>query len=149
MKRKVWQADTNRWVVIMEDGTLVDVHRSASNGQVSFHHSGGDLDAKKLEKWLKDEGHVPVFEFVSLEGNTYVTTYCNHAHCTVNGMPIDHECYVLPVEALQAERDGDYDKAIQILSESTLRMHKGMVLMTDEDGIKRFRLRHKVPKQAH
>lgn len=147
MARKVWQPEPNRWVVIMDDGTLVDVHRS-SNGNLSFHHSGGDLDAKKLGKWLKDEGHIPVVEFVSLEDNTYLTSYCNHVHCLSNGAPIDHECFMLPVEALEAERRGDCVEASNIISDSTLHRHAGMILMTDEEGLQKFRLRTKVPQQA-
>jgi hypothetical protein len=46
----------------------------------------------------------------------YVTTYCNFAHCVLTGEPIDHECVVIPVEALEAEMDGDYDRAIEIMS---------------------------------
>lgn len=46
----------------------------------------------------------------------YVTTYCNHAHRMRDGSPIGHQCRRLPVAALKAERDGDYDKANDILA---------------------------------
>jgi hypothetical protein len=48
---------------------------------------------------------------------TYCTSFCNHGHSLKNGRPIAHECYVLPVEALRAEYEGDTDKAIRILQE--------------------------------
>ncbi len=46
----------------------------------------------------------------------YVSTYCNFAHSLVDGEPIDHECRVIPPEALEAERDGDFERAIEIMS---------------------------------
>jgi hypothetical protein len=49
-------------------------------------------------------------------GSFYVTTYCNFAHRLCDGEPIEHECHVIPPEALQAEMDGDYDRAIEIMS---------------------------------
>ena len=36
----------------------------------------------------------------------YVTTFCNFAHRMRDGTPIDHECYVLSVRDLKAEREG-------------------------------------------
>lgn len=47
----------------------------------------------------------------------YVTTYCNRAHSLKTGRPIGHECYTLPVAALRAEREGNYDLANEILSQ--------------------------------
>jgi hypothetical protein len=47
----------------------------------------------------------------------YCTSFCNFGHSLKNGKPIAHECYVLPIAALQAERDGNIELAQQILSE--------------------------------
>lgn len=47
----------------------------------------------------------------------YVTTYCNRAHSLKTGRPIGHECYTIPVAALRAEREGNYDLANEILSQ--------------------------------
>jgi len=47
--------------------------------------------------------------------NFYVTTYCNQAHSLKTGAPIGHECYRLPPAALEAEREGNFDKALEIL----------------------------------
>lgn len=45
-----------------------------------------------------------------------------------DGKPVGHECYVLPTEALVAERDGDYERALRILSTwKKRRSHKGLV----------------------
>lgn len=48
---------------------------------------------------------------------TYVTTFCNFSHVVETGRPIGHECYILPSAALRAERDGNTDRAIEILRE--------------------------------
>lgn len=47
--------------------------------------------------------------------NVYCTTYCNHGHEVDTGKPVDHDCYVLPPEALAAEIRGDFEEAIRIL----------------------------------
>lgn len=60
-------------------------------------------------------------------GNTYCTTYCNHGHRLSDGKPVDHECHVLPPKALQAERDGDYEQAINLIQEAKpLKAHRGV-----------------------
>ena len=46
----------------------------------------------------------------------YVSTYCNFAHDTKTGRPIDHECIIIPPKALRAEMDGDISGAIEILN---------------------------------
>ena len=46
----------------------------------------------------------------------YVSTYCNFAHDMETGEPIDHECVLIPPKALDAEREGDFDKAIEIMT---------------------------------
>lgn len=49
----------------------------------------------------------------------YCSTYCNFPHRLLDGEPIDHECRVIPPEALEAERDGDFEKAIEIMKKGT------------------------------
>ena len=57
----------------------------------------------------------------------YCTSYCNQGHRMSDGKPVGHECYVLPVKALEAERDGDVPKAIKILQEKKpLRVSRGV-----------------------
>lgn len=58
---------------------------------------------------------------------TYCTTYCNHGHRLSDGKPVDHECYVLPPKALEAEREGDYERAIELIQAAkSLRVHRGV-----------------------
>ena len=45
----------------------------------------------------------------------YVTSFCNQAHRLVDGKPIRHECRIIPPAALEAERAGDTDKAIELM----------------------------------
>lgn len=57
----------------------------------------------------------------------YVTTYCNKAHRVSDGKPVSHECHIIPPEALQAEIDDNYQRAIEILEASRpLRSHRGL-----------------------
>jgi len=57
----------------------------------------------------------------------FCTSYCNQGHRISDGKPVDHECYVLPTEALVAEMRGDIDKAIAILSGwKKRRTHRGV-----------------------
>ena len=51
------------------------------------------------------------------DGNSdvYCTTYCNFGHRMSDGKPIEHECAILPPEALRAEREGDYKLAIVLI----------------------------------
>jgi hypothetical protein len=46
----------------------------------------------------------------------FCTSFCNHGHDLKTGRPIDHECYVLNPKALQAERGGDTELAVKLLS---------------------------------
>lgn len=55
----------------------------------------------------------------------YVTTYCNFAHEVETGEPIDHECIQIPPEALKAEMDGDYDRAIEIMQGKPKKHRRG------------------------
>lgn len=45
----------------------------------------------------------------------YCTSYCNQGHRLSDGKPVQHECYVLPPAALQAERDGNTDEVIRLI----------------------------------
>jgi hypothetical protein len=55
-------------------------------------------------------------------GNTiFTTSFCNFGHDLRTGRPVDHECYVLPPAALEAERRGDTDRASEILASSDFR----------------------------
>ena len=51
----------------------------------------------------------------------YVTTYCNFAHRVEDGKPIQHECRIIPPEALRAEMKGDVQHAIEILKAAPIR----------------------------
>ena len=52
-----------------------------------------------------------------MTNDIYCTSFCNQGHRIRDGVPIDHECYVLPPAALAAERSGDVAKALDILDE--------------------------------
>lgn len=58
-------------------------------------------------------------------GTFYVSTYCNKAHALKTGRPIKHECRIIPPAALQAERDGDFDRAIAIMQGKPARYTRG------------------------
>jgi len=58
----------------------------------------------------------------------YCTTYCNKPHRVRDGMPVNHECRVLPHEVLKAEIDGDYTLAQQLLGKASTRISKGIKL---------------------
>lgn len=49
------------------------------------------------------------------KAHVYCTTYCNHGHRLSDGMPVEHECRVIPPAALKAEMEGDYQGAITIM----------------------------------
>lgn len=50
--------------------------------------------------------------------NIYQSTYCNKGHDLKTGRPVSHECRVLPVAALEAERKGDFSLAWQLMEQS-------------------------------
>lgn len=57
----------------------------------------------------------------------YCTSFCNFGHRLLDGKPAGHECYILPVKALQAEREGDVAAAIEhIESAKPLQTHRGV-----------------------
>lgn len=55
----------------------------------------------------------------------YCTTYCNRGHFVQTGRPVDHECYIIPPKALQAEMAGDFDRATEIMQSRKLRITRG------------------------
>jgi hypothetical protein len=64
---------------------------------------------------------------MSKEDHIYCTSFCNQGHRLSDGKPVGHECYILPTEALRAERAGDPGEAIAILSSwKRRRVHKGV-----------------------
>jgi transcriptional regulator with XRE-family HTH domain len=57
----------------------------------------------------------------------YVSTFCNHAHRLSDGKPIEHECIIIPPEALQAEIGHDYERAKRIIDYAPRRtMRRGV-----------------------
>jgi hypothetical protein len=57
----------------------------------------------------------------------FCTSFCNKGHRVSDGKPIGHECYILPPEALEAERMGDFEKANKVLSnQKGRRVHQGV-----------------------
>lgn len=57
----------------------------------------------------------------------YTTSYCNHGHCVRTGKPVRHGCYILPPQALQLERAGATEAAIDVIAASKpLRPHSGV-----------------------
>jgi len=56
----------------------------------------------------------------------YCTSYCNHGHRVDDGVPVEHECYVLPPAALAAEMEGDYERAQFLLAGTNKRAHRGV-----------------------
>ena len=56
----------------------------------------------------------------------YCSSYCNKAHRTTDGKPVQHECRILPIRALQAEMAGDFELAQRLLQEAPARyMRRG------------------------
>ena len=69
------------------------------------------------------------------EVRPYLTSYCNQPHDLSTGKPIGHGCHVIPPAALAAERQGDYEGAIELIQkgkkylvygEKSLKPHSGM-----------------------
>lgn len=57
----------------------------------------------------------------------FCTSFCNQGHRLLDGKPVEHECYVLPTEALHAERVGDIERASAVLGAwKKRRVHKGV-----------------------
>jgi hypothetical protein len=45
----------------------------------------------------------------------YCSGYCNRGHRVSDGKPVEHECRIIPPDALQAEMSGDTALACDIL----------------------------------
>jgi len=57
----------------------------------------------------------------------YCTSYCNHGHRVTDGKPVEHECHILPPEVLEAEREGNFERAAELLEAAKpLRIHRGV-----------------------
>lgn len=57
----------------------------------------------------------------------YMSTYCNQGHRLSDGKPVNHECVILPPEALQAEREGDYERVWDLMDEAKpFKPHRGV-----------------------
>lgn len=61
-----------------------------------------------------------------LKVKIYCSTYCNRGHRMSDGMPIEHECRVIPVAALEAERAQDFELAIELLSDAPMVISRGV-----------------------
>ena len=70
-----------------------------------------------------------------MKSEFYATSFCNKAHRLVDGKPLDHECYVLPTEALSAERAGNTDRALAVFASwKNRKAHKGLRTKKASDG---------------
>lgn len=56
----------------------------------------------------------------------FCTSYCNRGHKLKTGVPVEHECYVLPPRALKLEREEKYAEAIKAIEARPLRRHSGI-----------------------
>ena len=54
----------------------------------------------------------------------YCTSYCNFGHRLSDGKPVDHECYILPPAALEAEREDNYELACELISKVNRVLHR-------------------------
>jgi len=52
----------------------------------------------------------------SAKPNTVRTAFCGRSHRLQDGLPLPHQCRVLPAEALRAELEGDLESARRILA---------------------------------
>lgn len=88
-----------------------------------------------LRTWIDHGGFAPNWDecpkgarrYFNATGHAiYCTTFCNFGHRVFDGKPVAHECRIIPPEALRAEMDGDYDRAIEILQASPVRTMRGV-----------------------
>ncbi len=85
-------------------------------------------------RWLKglDESGRRVVDRERAE--VYATSFCNRPHYVFDGVPLNHECYVLPPSALSAELEDDFDRANEILSAwKNRRIHPGLKEEKEEE----------------
>jgi len=70
-----------------------------------------------------------------MKSNIFCTSFCNQGHRLSDGKPVDHECYVLPTEALHAERAGKFERAQEILALwKDRRPHRGVKVASKVDS---------------
>jgi hypothetical protein len=56
-----------------------------------------------------------------------IASFCGNVHKMDDGRPVDHKCFILPTEALVAERDGDMKRSWQIMQGwKNRRPHNGL-----------------------
>lgn len=78
-----------------------------------------------MKRFEKDAGKVVLDRLPEVRtGGVFQTSFCNHGHRLSNGVPINHECYVLNPDALEHERQGDVAGAIGI-GMHVRRRHRG------------------------
>jgi len=84
----------------------------------SSHHA----DDGVVRLWNHELERLPC---LGAQEKIYLTSFCNQGHRLSDGKPINHECHVLNPTALQAERGGDVELALE-LGMQTGRTHKGL-----------------------
>lgn len=45
----------------------------------------------------------------------FCASYCNHPHHKGSGYPLNHECHILPPEAIEMEFMGEYERAAELI----------------------------------
>lgn len=71
----------------------------------------------------------------------YCTSYCNKGHFLQDGVPAEHECFVLPPAALRAESEDKIAEACRLIAEAKpLRRHRGRKLVDPPRRLKKDRL---------
>lgn len=61
-----------------------------------------------------------------MANGVYLSSYCNHGHRLSDGKPVNHECRIIPPKALELERDGEIEQAIEILDNTAWHNHTGI-----------------------
>jgi hypothetical protein len=69
---------------------------------------------------------------------TICSMYCKKDHRLVDGVPVDHACFVLPVAMLELERQGEFTNAVKELTawiDLGIKRHEhvGLSSMTEDD----------------
>ena len=84
------------------------------------------MTVRKPNKWERMAAEQAAQEAQARRLWSYCTSFCNHPHRRLTGKPVGHECYVLPPAALEAESDGNFDLAIEVLNAAKpMRVHRG------------------------
>lgn len=127
---------TNRWGTVVTIGATVKANQARGGhvtGKVTkFDRTSSFARAYGIQVKLDDSIEVGLDDIIEVTAQplpvTYVTTYCNHPHRLKDGKPVNHNCYILPPDALEAERNGDTDRAIELLQKAKplIEMRKGV-----------------------